>query len=360
MPNAKNWISIHIFYFSNVNALLVECVTPLLAELRQNNLIKQAFFIRYWMEGHHVRLRLLVADNADEAEIKSRAEARISKFLDRRPALYEPDLSRLSPFYKILFVAEYGEEKWAERYGENGQMPTRRNNTFDYIKYEPEYRRYGGVEGVELAEWHFEHSSDTVLKLIGETNQNIRSILLGMSIQLSLPLCYEFLGTEEHCIRFLEGYIAYWQYTHETRVDFDVFDHRYEQMAPDLQRRADEIARSVQLQDTDILTPTEQNWLTHIKELNLRLTRLVEQGKITYPTKFRGKGMYLAGDANKMNDHEFFVVEDVTTARQILLTSYIHMTNNRLGTTIHDEIYLAYLLRRTLQERLEVKQEVAS
>ena len=35
-----------------------------------------------------------------------------------------------------------------------------------------------------------------------------------------------------------------------------------------------------------------------------------------------------------------------------LLAPYLHMTNNRLGASLLDEVYLAHLLTRTVREHL--------
>ena len=87
----KNWISLHVFYYGDQNDLIVNCVAPLIAELRSQKLVQCSFFIRYWMEGSHVRLRLLPAAGVDEEKIKGIAEQAITIYLRRRPALFEPD-----------------------------------------------------------------------------------------------------------------------------------------------------------------------------------------------------------------------------------------------------------------------------
>lgn len=47
-------------------------------------------------------------------------------------------------------------------------------------------------------------------------------------------------------------------------------------------------------------------------------------------------------------DAEPRVVSDLDAVVPILLSSYVHMTNNRLGVSILDEIYLSYLMRAAL------------
>src|SRR5262245_17361535 len=155
----RDWISMHVFYAANADPMLVDCVTPLLRDLRSRGLTQRHFFIKYWQEGPHIRLRFLPADGVDPAEIKAEAEAAIGEFLQRRPALYELDPESNSEVYKEMYVSEYGEQRWDEEYGPDGVMPFQPNNSFQYIAYEPEYDRYGGPDGIEVAEWHFEKSS---------------------------------------------------------------------------------------------------------------------------------------------------------------------------------------------------------
>ena len=52
------WLSFHVFYAANSNPILVEGVTPVIRRLRAEGLIERWFFIRYWLEGPHVRLRV--------------------------------------------------------------------------------------------------------------------------------------------------------------------------------------------------------------------------------------------------------------------------------------------------------------
>src|SRR3954466_14225042 len=150
-----DWLAIHIFYAANPQPLLVDCVGPLLTELNEQNLLNRHFFINYWLEGPHVRLRLKPATAADEPEVARQAEAAITRFLQRRPALYEMGFGYLGELYDILFDLEFPQGKPAELIGPDGQMLLQKNNSFAYRAYEPEYGKYGGPAGVDLAEWHF-------------------------------------------------------------------------------------------------------------------------------------------------------------------------------------------------------------
>src|SRR3954464_10964046 len=79
------WQAIHIFYAASPQPLLVECIAPLVQELTASGLIRGHFFINYWLEGPHVRLRLRPATAAATAEVRDRAAAAIAVFLQQRP-----------------------------------------------------------------------------------------------------------------------------------------------------------------------------------------------------------------------------------------------------------------------------------
>ncbi|CAM5695242.1 Lantibiotic biosynthesis protein OS=Streptomyces microflavus OX=1919 GN=Smic_30460 PE=4 SV=1 [Streptomyces microflavus] len=52
------WQATHVFYAANPRPFLLHCVRPLVAELEADGLLAGYFFINYWLEGPHVRLRL--------------------------------------------------------------------------------------------------------------------------------------------------------------------------------------------------------------------------------------------------------------------------------------------------------------
>ncbi|MGW5640608.1 lantibiotic dehydratase C-terminal domain-containing protein, partial [Streptomyces sp. NPDC003832] len=56
-PSPGAWQAVHVFYAANPQPLLVNCVGPLISELREDGLLAGHFFINYWLEGPHVRLR---------------------------------------------------------------------------------------------------------------------------------------------------------------------------------------------------------------------------------------------------------------------------------------------------------------
>jgi|SRR5579863_1520390 len=346
----KHWMSIHIFYYGSPDALIVNCIAPLIEELRKRDLLHRYFFIKYWMEGPHVRLRLLPAGQDCEAEIQSITEQAITSYLKQRPALYQPDAKALSPFYKSLFIAEYGQAKWLEKYGEDGMISIRPNNSFAYIPYEPEYFRYGGIDGIELAEWHFDQSSDIIIELLREVNVRVPTILLGISIQLSLPLFYGFFADDQQVMDAFDNYIGFWQNNYSSSGNFEAYNKKYQRMAPYLQQRILEIKRQM-VTHTATLTPIEAAWKAHIHELHTRVDSFIADRSARLMDGWIDETGESAIDAPLRN-------QDTKNVYHILLNSYIHMTNNRLGVTIPHEVYLAFLLKQALGDQVRRIQEV--
>ncbi|HEX8772732.1 MAG TPA: thiopeptide-type bacteriocin biosynthesis protein [Pyrinomonadaceae bacterium] len=325
----KQWISMHIFYSANPSKLLLNCIAPLIAELRDRGLVSRWFFIRYWMGGPHVRLRLLPAEGVTAEAVKNVAEPAIRSYLDNRPALFEMDPSLLKKHYRRMFEAEYGTEAYLARYGETGEMETYLSNSIHYIDYELEFERYGGAAGLDVAERHFEVSSDIVLDIMKETNVHVRGLAMGRGMQLMLQLLYTFLVDDESVCRFLTRYIELWQEIYEDRSNlYPYFDRKYNFVAQKIQRRVRSVKRQL---EADRFVPgleVELKWITHVREFKTELRALRASEGLLLP------------------DH----VQAERDAFNYLLSSYVHMTNNRLSVSIGEEVYMAYVLRRAIED----------
>ncbi|CAG6397825.1 thiopeptide-type bacteriocin biosynthesis protein [Streptomyces cocklensis] len=329
--DGDGWISLHVFYAANSNPVLVDCVRPLVSGLREQGLLRSWFFIRYWLEGPHVRLRLLPADPSVADEVAETARKAIEEFLRERPALYEEDRNSSRDLYKNMFLAEYTQERWDELYGADGEMPFRENNSVARIPYERELDRYGGAAGMGLAEWHFQESSEMVVTLLETTNVHVRTVLLGQASQLTAALCFAFLHDEAEVARFLTRYRTMWETSYQEPSDaqHERFDRSYGRMRDRLVPRLLHLRDSARGDSAASPTPLERSWLAHCAELRDRVLALSEAGALT----FRDGAVPAPQDA-----------------LAIVLSSYVHMTNNRLGASILDEIYLSYVLCKALSD----------
>ncbi|GIH20428.1 lantibiotic dehydratase C-terminal domain-containing protein [Rugosimonospora africana] len=325
--NRPQWLSLHVFYAGDQDRLLVDGVSPIVRSLRECHMIASHFFIRYWQEGPHVRLRLLPAPGVAPDVVAAEAEAYLAGYLAENP-VPDPPARLPAQTYRRLFLAEYDQLAWDRLYGRDGEMPVRDNNSVRRMGYEPEYARYGGPAGIELAEWHFEASSDLVLGLLA-AKRPVQPARLGISAQLGLILCLALLGDVDRVVGFLDGYRNFWVQTYGT-VDVDlrsVYRTTYAPMAARLRRRANGIRDAVLAPggDGSALTGpswSARGWLAHCRALRRRLVDMLATDGV-----------------------------EVDTALPRLLHSYLHMTNDRLDVSVFEGSYLADALCAALTAR---------
>ncbi len=328
---ARPWLAFHIFYASDASPIITDCVEPFVERMRAAGCLQQWFFIRYWLEGPHLRVRLLPAPDADRDVLRKDFLQEIENFFKRRPALYDADTGATRDHYRKMFLVEYGQDEWDRQYGPDGEMPMRENNTVAEFPYEPEYSRYGGDVGIPLAEWHFEKSSEMVSHLLRTTNTHVRPLLLGLGMQLALTMAYVFFETDEAVGRFFFNYRHFWETSFDEPSDdyHENFDKSFVLCELALKDRM-ELIRS-QLHGTlERFGSTERRWYQHCLDLRDRVRAVVDQ--LDFGTR-------------RLPEEPDARWEGVAIT---LLSSYIHMTNNRLGVAILDEIYLSYLIERAL------------
>lgn len=195
------------------------------------------------MEGPHIRLRLLPAAGVDRDALARRAIAVLEEFLSRRSALYEEDRNDSDELYRNMFIAEYSAAEWDERHGPDGRMPFRLNNSIAEMEYEREFSRYGGPDAIELAERHFEFSSEEVTRTLATTSVHLRTILLGQAVQQTLALSFAMLGTANAVRSFLLDYRIMWEtsYQEPSEGQHEGFDRSFLAMRDRLVGRVEHI-----------------------------------------------------------------------------------------------------------------------
>jgi len=327
------WQAFHIFYSASPRPLLLQCIEPLVDALTAESLLSGHFFINYWLEGAHVRLRLLPSRPGAAETVRERAEAAITEFLGKRPALYEVPPGYLDDYYDKLFALEYSADERRALLGPDGTMRLRQNNTFSAEPYEPEYAKYGGPAGVALAEWHFQQSSELVLAANRTLNLHLRTVALGFAAQLMMVMSACLIQDPDELMRFLDTYHAFWTgaSTTEPATDMADFERAYEAAGASMVPRFRRVLEAVAQDDFSTLPRTQRRWAEHCRELRGRILDLAH----------RGDRVFAAPAAP---------AADPVVALPRLLVPFLHMTNNRLSMSIQDEAYLAYALARVLRE----------
>lgn len=312
---SPRWVSAHLYYHGVLNDLLRCAVRPLVGELAASGLIDGFFFIRYWQGGPHVRLRVLLPDQAQAHPVERLIEARIGRFFARCPS---QDLVRSEDYLRSagrLSQHEFGQHPSVVE-------PLQSNNSLRFVGYVPEEDRLGGPPGVAAFEPHFVDSSTLALELIAEgvnerrrTGRALAMMLLAAAVvipdlqRLARYFRYSYrdwsgrraAGDRARCARYETG----WQQS---------YDRQRAQLG-DLGRRLLEQARPGTGEGLDAISA---RWVASVSCLFDRLT-----------------------------EHRL--------SRPPLLFQCLHKHNNRLGITVAEETYLLFLLHRTLTEVAEGK-----
>jgi thiopeptide-type bacteriocin biosynthesis protein len=328
MSQTSSWLSLHVHYNSDPHWLLKHGIAPAVDALRDQNLVSQYFFIRYWEQGPHVRLRLRAAGEAQEGASREVAESMIDKYLSRRPSVFRFPTPNMPPSFSQLFISEYGEEALRQKYGDSGQIPFAENNRILQVPYSPEYERYGGEHGVAIAERHFEVSSDHVLRCLSMENGHDFRVILGRGYRLMLYACLALLPDRTAQMQFLQSYENQWNGLIGSLSEIaDLqFDRKYKASKPALDRNT---AACIALAEgTEEGHVEEREWLQHMRTLRCDLDDAFSGGRLRLPE----------------------TAHSIDQAISSLLPNYIHMTNNRLGISISDEVYMAYVMRRSLND----------
>lgn len=148
------------------------------------------FFIRYWLGGPHIRLRVKMSDDFNQNRFRDLFQDSVTDFLNKN----EVQLVDPSTFYsKEMLEGEGIKEIFWKRHG-----------SVEIDKYNPEFSRYGGNENIEAAEKMFESSSD-LARIINSKPMHVR-------LCISIDLYYiSFLQLSNEICSVAEQYSSLWR-----------------------------------------------------------------------------------------------------------------------------------------------------
>lgn len=285
----KNWVSFHIYCSnSDQNIILLKVIRPATQKMMAVGLIRSFFFIRYFDGEHHIRLRLLANGNREAKVLEI-----ISTFLENlRP--------KLSQVFKVLPIG-----------------------------YQPEIARYGGSEGILLAERQFHISSTQILKLV-KINR-VYEDYLGYAIPLHVSFGVSAGLTLIELVKLFET-IFLISFPYANRKLGSKFAKEFEVLYQDQRANLIHIVSAV-VNRKSAFPINLKEWIKLNKGICRGYDRLDQRNKIVEDSSFAWGTTGI----------------DIPR-KQLIYISFIHMTNNRLGIANNDESYLAYLIKRSLSE----------
>ena len=315
---AADWFALHVFLADpwRVDRFLLEWVAPRARSLISGGLARGFFFVRYWEGGPHLRVRFQGAAQPVRDELLAAARSASAGFVSDRPP-------QRDDFYR-----NHG---FDGRPVDVATLPWHPEGSVEAIAYEPEWVRYGGTQAMAINERLFDLSSTLCLALLRSVgDDNGRRVALAASVMPSFALAWR--ADVAMVASFFESYAAYWSaFSAQTLAFAESLEARG---AGVTSAQRDALAAQVEAArtDSDAGRRTPQALLrAALREAIAQWGELFAAGVLVLPID--GRPARSPGAWNG--------------AVQTMLSSQLHMMNNRLGLVPAQEVALARGIART-------------
>ena len=315
------WLAAHLYYAEPWDDFLPNIVFPLVQQVQAD--VSGYFFIRYWEQGPHIRLRFRAEPDVLESRVRPQLEQWFGDHFQQYPS------ERPVPEPLPAGPAWYP------------------NNSVQYICYEPETERYGGPDALRVAEDQFQHSSQAVLRAMQASEQWDYDRALGVAIQMHLGFAHRLGMDREEAYAFFSQVFKHWLPRAYYRPDLSAealttlheqvmrsFAQSYERHRPVLVPFVDQVWDSLSSGES-FAQDWFQQWVDSMRVIHRRLITCQQQGLLKNPYRDSIKPQLTFSEAQQ--------------SRWAIYESYVHMTNNRLGIFNRDEGFLGFLMRESIK-----------
>lgn len=332
MQENNHRLSAHLFYAESQDDFLMNAVKPFVCNLVETGNTNQYFFIRYLAKGPHIRLRIKGDGTSLHSVIKPMLEDHFNDYFKKFPSHYRKNTSM---------------QKLAKK---KNWFP---DNSVQFIEYKPEVERYGGPEGIIVAEKYFHISSETVLNAMTYSDNWNYERAIGTAIQLHTAFVYTLgMDVKKAYLFFLRLYKATLPFagrfihkSYDKPISNEQLQSTTKILANSYEKNKTMLSISIQslldtLHNNGIFQEGWFNeWLDNCAMICKEIKNLNNNGRLNYPEWWF-----------KLNPD--IDTEHPTQRLVLILGSYIHMTNNRLGLSNLDESYIAFILMKCFEERI--------
>jgi thiopeptide-type bacteriocin biosynthesis protein len=293
MEENGKWISAYLFYSHSACELIRDFIPLFIESVRLENSLSRFFFIRYNESGPHIRLRVKI-ESSLETNWRQKLESEWKYFI----ALHITKETSARP------------------------MPPANKYLIKFVAYQPEYERYGGFQVMAAAEMQFEGSSKAILMSITDcahwTKKTELILALKMNIVFFLSLDFSTKAMMEICKIFIQEWLP---------TLYDPGKPASEEKSFFLLQFNEKFTAY-----RDQIVPAVSQFLDDFRDGKSRHEILT--------------GYYLVNQQVKViyerNGYDL-------TKKMDIITSFMHMTHNRIGISNADEAYLIYLLYKCLE-----------
>ncbi|MFH8385765.1 lantibiotic dehydratase C-terminal domain-containing protein [Kitasatospora sp. NPDC018058] len=316
---ARTWVSAHLFYHGDQDAVVVGAVRPAVERLRLAGQAEGFFFLRYWEGGPHVRLRVLTSPE-HAAQVRSVIEETAAEFY------------RASPSESSMTPQEYADSAPSlaalERMADYDTV-LHPDNSVAFVDYVPETDVFGTGRSLEAVERQLMAASALAVELIARGRKpGQRAMDAFAMLAANRTLFTGILPELAYQARFMVesgGQAAQLIGTPE-------FERYFEANKAQLRSTLEAVwavTRGVALPDGSVAN----GWLASTRDLNDTLVQLELLGRLDAYPGFEAPAEVL--------DHINHL------APQLIVERCAHLMCNRLGISLAQESHLRLLLTRT-------------
>lgn len=343
------WQSAAVYYYDeDKDALILDCIQPLLQHL--HSVVEQAFFVRHWLRGPHLRLRFLATENQFEEEIKPALEEQVGAYLRTHPSDTQLDAEKLLPTYERLALIEREE---------GPLLPLYPNNSIQYLPYDRRLHVLKGDLLASILEDFYVETNDLVYAMLeavrqGQSRLTLCLDLLFTTAQMTIyPITTGFISFRSHA----DGFIMR-SADPDTLRSF--FEEKYRCQAHQLTSRLSSLLQALEQERSDF--PFVLAWADLMKRYWTRSQPLLEAGVINLTLGRTDaleydKGMKARLNHSTFHDHLYensfmrqhlFHSVSFQGYRLALNLLYLHLT--RLGIRPFERALLGHLAANTVEE----------
>ncbi|GAA5038592.1 hypothetical protein HNP84_003372 [Thermocatellispora tengchongensis] len=357
----RQWHSAHIYYYdgNGADALLLDGVRPLIAALGERGM-PDAYFVRHWLRGPHVRVHVHTDPATWENVAKPLIEDIAGGYLREHPSTHVPDMEQEERVHTWL----------AELEREQGPLtPWFPDNSIQYLPYDRRLHVLGTVEAADnLAAFHVE-TTPLAFRILQD--HPTKSGRLGALLSLMLasaqigcpPITKGYLSYRSHA----EGFFANCADPQRMRT---TYENLYQANREPLARRLravlalldpDAPAADVDEDGYEEATRYLAEWAPIARRVIERSEDLEARGLLDMPSFFvddpdsrRGMGWENVSDFHKAligNEHVRDELASATwfTVYRVLL-NFQYLLFSRLGLTPSERFLLCHLAARAVED----------
>ncbi|MET8627120.1 thiopeptide-type bacteriocin biosynthesis protein [Kitasatospora sp. NPDC004669] len=314
----RTWVSAHLFYHADQDAVVVGVVKPTVERLRRAGQADGFFFLRYWEGGPHIRLRVLTRPEHVQ-QVRSVIEEAAAEFYRTSPSQFPisaQDYADSAPGLAAL-------ERMADY-----DTVLHPDNSVAFVDYVPETEVFGTGRSLEAVERHLMAASALAVELIARGRKpGQRAMDAFAMLAANRTLFTGILPELAYQARFMVesgGQAAQLIGTPE-------FERYFEANKAQLRSTLEAVwaaTRGVALPEASVVS----NWLSTVRELNDTLVELELLGRLDAYPSFEAPADVL--------DHINHLVP------QLIVERCAHLMCNRLGISLAQESHLRLLLTR--------------